>query len=634
MKTFVTILKAVVTRVLFATHAFIAVWKLVDLKKGQAAYWYLVAPLMLQGFEGIVSICARNGEEMKWFCPSVFLYLVSVVPPIWLLELGLNDLRVNSTLEMKTSFSEADKPCIGSQPVSYIQQEVKVLEQVLLVILLMGRWLLPKGKLTREQLSRLLLAYLAMAADVIELFECFQEDAVTRNVELIYATLAIWSWSLLQFTLVLSATHSPKLRPSINYPPPQEITMLGSDLATGSRMRRGTKTTCSYNLIMYLDMDILAILTTVLMQDGPFFLLRMTLIFGYKVVSHLNIFFTCKNTLIVSLQLYRLFVLCSQKRIINRKRRELLDEVNSPVEGSEEEEGEEEKIEEVFNDNSTDLPPPPPSGQDAAMDEALEASLLQIIEQVGEENIVKELENLVSLNSEKEIQTDPTSSLKNVSELMSVQASKNTEYERSLENTFYLPDSDLQHSSGAPVFPRQSIKKPRTIGREYGRGEDYPSCCEVSDCPSFSDTDQANDRFFDHQGVSVSSTSLAEPYINEIQHSRWPRLAEHFLPHYQQSQRGASVPSSLRRDPRRKVSQAPSSLAFSHQSFSPEPHRRLKRREGSTRSLSQVPGTASVWDFPHHRHSSYVQPSRYTGISESDAETLETNVNTKNTCLG
>ncbi|MPC37441.1 transmembrane protein 26-like [Portunus trituberculatus] len=630
MKTFVTILKAVVTRVLFATHAFIAVWKLVDLKEGQAAYWYLVAPLMLQGFEGIVSICARNGEEMKWFCPSVFLYLVSVVPPIWLLELGLNDLRVNSTLEMKTSLSDVDKPCTGTRPVSYIQQQVKVLEQVLLVILLMGRWLLPKGKLTREQLSRLLLAYLAMAADVIELFECFQEEAVTRNVELIYATLAIWSWSLLQFTLVLSATHSPKLRPSINFPPPQEVTMLGSDLTTGPRMRRGTKTTCSYNLIMYLDMDILAILTTVLMQDGPFFLLRMTLIFGYKVVSHLNIFFTCKNTLIVSLQLYRLFVLCSQKRIINRKRKELLDEENSPVEGSEKEEDEKEEIEEeVSRDSSTDLPPPPlpPSGQDAAIDEALEASLLQIIEQVGEENIVKELENLVLANSEKEIQTDATSSLKNVSELMPVQKSRNTEYERSLEDTYYLPDSDLQHSSGAPVFPRQSTKKPHTAGIDCVRAEDYPSCCDVSDCPSFSDTDQTNDRFFDHQGVSVSSTSLAEPYINEIQQSRWPRLAEHFLPHYQHSQRGTSVPSSLRRDPRRKVSQAPSTLAFPHQnSFSPEPHRRLKRREGSTRSLCHVPGAASVWDFPHHRHSSYVQRSRYTGISESDAETLETNV--------
>lgn len=67
MKTFVTIVKAVVTRVFFATHSLITVWKLVGMNNGNPDYWYMAAPLMLQGFEGIVSICARNGEEMKWY---------------------------------------------------------------------------------------------------------------------------------------------------------------------------------------------------------------------------------------------------------------------------------------------------------------------------------------------------------------------------------------------------------------------------------------------------------------------------------------------------------------------------------------------------------------------------------------
>ncbi|KAG0720101.1 Transmembrane protein 26 [Chionoecetes opilio] len=626
MKTFVTIVKAVVTRVLFATHAFLAVWKLVDLKEGRAAYWYMAAPLMLQGFEGIVSICARNGEEMKWFCPSVFLYLVSVVPPIWLMELGLNDLRVNSTHEIKTSHSQ-----IGGVKLDLalpIEQWVRVLEQVMLVMLLVGRWLLPKGKLTREQLSQLLLAYMAMAADVIELFECFKEDAVTRNIELIYATLAIWSWSLLQFTLVLSATYAPKQRPSINFPPPQEVTMLANDFVSDAHGRRATQTTCSYNINMYLDMDIVAILTTVFMQDGPFFLLRMTLIFGYKVVSYLNIFFTCKNTLVVSLQLYRLFVLCSRKRIINQRRRELLGEMISPLEGSEEEE--EEEV--IFKNKNIDLPPQPP--QNASMDHTLEASLLEIIEQVGEENIVKELENLVSLNSEKETHMDATSSMKNINERESLQASKNVECEQSLEDNFFLPDSELLESSGPSVFPCKRTKKLHkpTLQEYAGKAEDYPSCCDASD-PSFSDTDQANDKFFsDQQGVSVSSTSLAEPLMNEIQRPQWPQLQDRLLLQYQQSQKGASVPSSLHRDLGRKLAQTCSIPPFTHPaSFSPGPHRRIKHRPnprsrvGSTRSLCQGPVVTSAWDLPHQRHS-FVQPSKYTGISESDADTLETNV--------
>ena len=44
---------------------------------------------------------------------------------------------------------------------------------MLLLILIIGRWLLPKGEITREQLSQLLLVYIGRAADIIELFEAF-----------------------------------------------------------------------------------------------------------------------------------------------------------------------------------------------------------------------------------------------------------------------------------------------------------------------------------------------------------------------------------------------------------------------------------------------------------------------------
>ena len=36
---------------------------------------------------GLHSLCYRRGEELKWFSPSVFIYLASVVPAIWVLEL-------------------------------------------------------------------------------------------------------------------------------------------------------------------------------------------------------------------------------------------------------------------------------------------------------------------------------------------------------------------------------------------------------------------------------------------------------------------------------------------------------------------------------------------------------------------
>jgi hypothetical protein len=61
-------------------------------------------------------------------------------------------------------------------------QWIRTLEQILLLILIVGRWLLPKGKLTHDQLSQLLLVYIGTAADIVEFFEAFKEEAVKRFI--------------------------------------------------------------------------------------------------------------------------------------------------------------------------------------------------------------------------------------------------------------------------------------------------------------------------------------------------------------------------------------------------------------------------------------------------------------------
>ena len=53
----------------------------------------------------------------------------------------------------------------------------------------------------------MLLVYLAIAADIVEIFEAFRESKVTLKPFLTYVVLAVWSWSLLQFCVVLRGTH-------------------------------------------------------------------------------------------------------------------------------------------------------------------------------------------------------------------------------------------------------------------------------------------------------------------------------------------------------------------------------------------------------------------------------------------
>lgn len=94
---------------------------------------------------------------------------------------------------------------------------VTLIEQFLMLVLIIGRWLLPKGDLTRDQLSQLLLVYigsyfkkqfkpwvwqfcyiLGTAADIIEFFDSFKDNTIASEPILVFLTLSIWSWSLMQ----------------------------------------------------------------------------------------------------------------------------------------------------------------------------------------------------------------------------------------------------------------------------------------------------------------------------------------------------------------------------------------------------------------------------------------------------
>ena len=63
-----------------------------------------------------------------------------------------------------------------------------------MLILIIGRWMLPKGDMTRDQLAQLLLIYIGTAADIIEFFDSFKvsKQALLKSViYLQYAPLPI-----------------------------------------------------------------------------------------------------------------------------------------------------------------------------------------------------------------------------------------------------------------------------------------------------------------------------------------------------------------------------------------------------------------------------------------------------------
>ncbi|CAG9577534.1 unnamed protein product [Danaus chrysippus] len=274
-------IKAVITRLVFACHGIIAIWQ-VTLFKDSLEYWYLASPILLLIVEGVFTLTIKENQEWKWFCPSVFIYLGLVVPAIWLLELHKVDLRLQK--KSNITITETEIPIPGATKIP-TDMWVTLIEQFLMLTLIVGRWLLPKGDLTRDQLSQLLLVYIGTAADIIEFFDSFKDEKVATEKVLVLLTLAIWSWSLVQFTVVLTATKSRKSR------------------GTANRCDIGTSRACCCSI------EVCAIIMNIALQDAPFLAFRLLIIAHYKIINYMNIFFTCKNTLVILLQIYRLYVL-------------------------------------------------------------------------------------------------------------------------------------------------------------------------------------------------------------------------------------------------------------------------------------------------------------------------------------
>ena len=168
------------------------------------------------------------------------------------------------------------------------------IEQMLVFILIIGRWLMPNRKMSRDELSLLLFVYLGMGSDIMELLVLFEEDYVLQDDIVIYATLGVWSASLLQFTVALTATRSRQ----------QAQLTIGEDgLEEYDPGTEQQNRLCCAN-------EIWSIFTTILLQDGPFLALRLYVIFKNETLSYTILFFTLKNTLVLLVQTYRLFVVC------------------------------------------------------------------------------------------------------------------------------------------------------------------------------------------------------------------------------------------------------------------------------------------------------------------------------------
>ncbi|XP_073511360.1 transmembrane protein 26-like isoform X2 [Phyllobates terribilis] len=268
------ILSATFSRLFFAIHGSITVGTLVILKHDFTYVCFLIG-ICLLSVEMFVTLRKTENGEWTWFSPMVFLYLCTIIPTIFVMELEYLNCRMNKTETNTDTMSR------------YIQIE----EELTILVLIIGRWLMPRGKMSRDQLAQLLLMYLALGADILDILGLMKEQSEKNNETVTVVGLCLFSWAIMQFTLVLTQTVSSA--------------SLETDGGEQSHSLSGVK-----NCILSLcsTTEVWDVLIAVGMQDLPFLIYRLYLVTRKGVFNESMIFFISKNILSVIIQVYRIVV--------------------------------------------------------------------------------------------------------------------------------------------------------------------------------------------------------------------------------------------------------------------------------------------------------------------------------------
>ncbi|XP_029962563.1 transmembrane protein 26-like [Salarias fasciatus] len=300
---------AIITRALFILVALTGVWRVTWVKQ-DPKYWFLTFLFLPLVAEMIITLKRRKGKDYKWFSPPIFLFLISIIPSIWLLELHHQDPTTKEPECKKLDSWENVRRVIAvnesmgnltyqnylkniDQMLSSVCSNdwILALHQILLILLIVGKWLLPLGGgVTRDELSQLLLIFVGTAADILEFTSETLSDVKEKSPQLVYIVLAVWTWSMLQFPLHLSVVNSTR------------------------DSEKGDEDVPEVSLLSKHSTDMWSVAEALFIQDGPFLVVRLTVMTYFDVFHQMLGFFAIKNFLVVILNLYRLVIVCHNFR--------------------------------------------------------------------------------------------------------------------------------------------------------------------------------------------------------------------------------------------------------------------------------------------------------------------------------
>ncbi|XP_072016361.1 transmembrane protein 26-like [Amphiura filiformis] len=304
-------IRAVGVRLIFFVHALVCTWRVVYEKElvsvdDQSIYWcLLLIPLLLLP-ECVLTLKFTKYGEWQTFRPCILIYLASVVPNIWLLEYHiLQDRFIGPGVDgimCSTKYTEDDEfdnlfRRNTTTVIEAIQDFVTHLgsdnwaiglQQFLLFILIAGRLVLPRGSTDHKKLAHIVLFQIVRAADMLDFLATgLRNDEGLCLESVLIGVLVLWTVSLLQLPFHFQTTQIWRL----------------SAVTHTAFTNKSTDRTAKF--------EVWEIVTVLIMQDGPFFCMRLLFLFYFNIFSQALLFYIAKNCLVVIIKMYRLWaILC------------------------------------------------------------------------------------------------------------------------------------------------------------------------------------------------------------------------------------------------------------------------------------------------------------------------------------
>ena len=267
-----SVLVALLFRYLYIVHASLLIFWAIQ-KSGPSFLIYFYTILVVIAIEGCYVVFIRKGRESKFCSLSIYLYIIACIPSIWVLHFKRQPYL------FKKLGNETNSKFHGIINFDARDDEIfRYNETIFLTLIVLSRWFLPKDDLNREDSYLLIISNLSMAADCHDIFFMADDIKVLKRRDVFQLLLlCCWTFSLPLF-VVNTSTES----------------------YSGKKFRQNSKR----HVEKFFGNFYWKYITSMVLMDGPYFLIRIMGVIDYEIIDYQNIYFIFKNGIQMIIQIY------------------------------------------------------------------------------------------------------------------------------------------------------------------------------------------------------------------------------------------------------------------------------------------------------------------------------------------